>query len=100
MLGEEEGEKVVCASDEEIKSYFAGTYLNLMSNRKRFDFRNFGEASLIKESTLLWTAVTTQVQSEMPFKVTRTEVQLQDLMFNFDELTELQDDGVFKFELQ
>lgn len=68
------GEKVTCASDEAIRDYFAGTYVNLMSNRKRFDFRNFGEEALIKESTLVWTAVQTQVQTEMPFKVIRTDV--------------------------
>lgn len=99
LKGDKE-EKIVCADDETIKNYFAGSYIDLMSNRIRFDYRMFGEESLIKESTLVWTAVQTQIQTEMPFKITRTEVQLQDMAVNFDDLTELLDDGVFKLELQ
>jgi len=63
-------EKTHCADEATIQNYFAGTYVNLMSNRSRFDFRQFGPDSIIKESSLEWTALQTQIQIEMPLRVT------------------------------
>lgn len=50
------------------------------------------------ESEFYWNPVSTQVQQEVVYHVKRTELILQDLHFNFDNLTELQDSSVFKVE--
>jgi len=65
-----------CASEQTITNYFAGTYLDLMQNQVRFDFRDFGHDSIIRESKSTWTTVQTQGQVVTPFKITRTELQL------------------------
>lgn len=40
----------------------------------------------------------TQYQMTMPFHVTKTQLELQDLLFDFDELTELNSVEPFKLE--
>ena len=79
-------------------NHFRGKYLNLMSNLKRFDSRYFLEDSLVAESTLTWVPIQTQIQIERPYKVTKTEVQLQDRVVNLDDLTLFEDIGVFTLE--
>lgn len=39
-----------CKSDEEIKKYFADRYMYLLSNQIRFDFQQYGEDAIIKET--------------------------------------------------
>ena len=53
--------KEFCADQQTIMDYFRGTYVNIMSNQIRFDYREFSHKSLIHESTLVWTAVSTQL---------------------------------------
>ena len=50
-----------CKDEETIKEYFKGTYIDLMTNRIRFDFREFGHDSFIQESILNWTPIQTQI---------------------------------------
>ena len=40
------------------------------------------------------------MQLDYLFKVNRSLVELQDLPVNFDELTELEDDGLFRFSYE
>ena len=87
-----------CADAKTIQNYFAGTYIDLLQNQIRFDFREFGESSIIKESVTRWIRLQTQIQVEVPFLISRTEVQLQDQFVNFDEITEMTDNGVFRME--
>ena len=47
----------------------------------------------------MWVPVNTQVQQTTPFQVSTTEVFLQDRRsISLDELTELSDNSIFKFE--
>ena len=50
-----------CADEGTILDYFKGIYIDLMTNRIRFDFREFGHNSFIQESILNWTPVQTQI---------------------------------------
>ena len=43
---------IQCKSDEDIKFYFAEQFLSVLSNQLRFDFEQYGEDSIIKESAL------------------------------------------------
>ena len=65
----------------------------------RFDTRYFGEEAIINESKIMWVPVNTQIQQTIPFLVSTTELFLQDVKsINLDDLTELSDSSVFKFE--
>ena len=52
----------------------------------------------MKESEFIWNPISTQVQLELVYKVHRTQVHLQDLAVNFDDLTELENSSVFRLE--
>ena len=72
-----------------------GKYLLLLSNQIRFNPLLYGRESIIKESTLTWNKVSIQKQEGLIFEVQRSELELQDLLFDLDELTMLQDQSVF-----
>ena len=47
---------------------------------------------------MTWIGVNVDVKYNLPFKVKKTRVDLQDLIIDLDEFTELDDDNLFKFE--
>ena len=47
----------------------------------------------------MWLPVNSQVQQTTPFKVLTTQLYLQDMFINLDDLTELQDESIFKLEM-
>ena len=87
-----------CADEDTINNYFRSTLVGIYSNRIRFNSNEFGEDAFIRESDFLWNSVSTQVQLETVYKVSRTEIQLQDMHINLDELTEHTDSSVFRLE--
>ena len=50
------------------------------------------------ESRITWLPINTQMQEQVPFKVSTTKLYLQDEYLNLDQLTELENDTVFKME--
>ena len=48
----------------------------------------------------MWVPVNSQIQQTIPFKVSSTQLYLQDIPINLDEITELDDASVFKLEPQ
>ena len=50
------------------------------------------------ESRIIWLRVNTQMRQTQPFKVTNTQLLLQDEFLNLDDLTELDDATIFKLE--
>ena len=64
----------------------------------RFDTRYYDSESIIRESKIIWVPINTQIQQTIPFKISTTEVILQDALINLDDLTELNNDSVFKME--
>ena len=48
----------------------------------------------------MWVPVNSQIQQTIPFKISSTQLYLQDEAINLDELTELDDASVFKLDIQ
>jgi len=49
-----------CKSDEEIKAYLRNKFVVMLSNQIRFESRNVGGESVVKESNLDWIPVNEQ----------------------------------------
>ena len=77
--------------------YFAGSYMFLLSNQIRFDFEKYGKDSIMKESKLN-ISVLGNLQNFKLLEISQTEVALQDLAINMDEVTELQDSSLFQLK--
>ena len=77
-----------CKSDAEILKFFRGRYIMLMYNQIRFNKDEFGEERITKESRIAWLKINTQVRQTLGFKVLTTQLELQDEIANFDDLTE------------
>lgn len=76
-----------CKSDKEIKSFLRDSYLFMLSNQVRFDNSEFGKKAIIAESVTTWMIMNTQIQQTIPWKLQTTELELQDLIVDFDEIT-------------
>ena len=48
----------------------------------------------------MWVPVNSQIQQTIPFKISSTQLYLQDDAINLDEITELDNASVFKLESQ
>ena len=48
------------------------------------------------ESRILWLRINTQSRETIPFKVSNTQLYLQDEYINLDDITELEDASIFK----
>lgn len=70
----------------------------LLNNQIKFDSNKSGAASIVKGTDIKWLPIQTQVQQEVPFKIVREEVLLQDEIVEFDDLTQLENSNLFKFE--
>ena len=67
----------------------------VLTNQIRFDFEKYGPESIIKESTF-YVEFMGDGNDRVEYKVSQTELALQDLAFNLDEVTEMQDSSVFR----
>jgi len=85
-----------CASEDEIANYFRGKYFGFLTNSIRFDSTKWGEESIVKESSLAWIPISTQAQTEIPFKVTRSLLSLKDLFFDLEDITTFESSGLFR----
>ena len=66
----------------------------------RFDSESYNEEAIVPETRSIWLPVNTQVQQTIPFKLATSLLFLQDRFINLDELTELEDDTVFRFKIE
>ena len=48
----------------------------------------------------MYIPVNTQVAQSIPFKISQTKVILQDEILNLDDLTEIENESIFKLEMQ
>ena len=87
-----------CKSEAEITAFFRDKWLLFLKNQIRFDQGEYGESSIKKESLMGWHSINTQYQMTIPFKVTKTQLDLQDLHIDLDDLTELTSEYPFKLE--
>jgi len=56
----------------------------LLYNQIRFDSRFYAEESIVMESRITWLPINTQMQEQVPFKVSTTKLYLQDEYLNLD----------------
>ena len=75
-------------------------YLLVLSNRIRFDSKNLGKQSVIKESVIEWFRLSVKTQMDYPKLLTYTNLELQDHIVDFDTWTVLEDSSPFDFEKQ
>lgn len=76
--------KAYCKTDGEIDDFLNGKYLLLLKNQIRFDSEKQNQESLIRESRLDWIRVSSGQQSEQPYQLTQTRLQLQDYLIDLD----------------
>ena len=84
-----------CLSEQEIVNWFSAKYVFLRMNRIRFDAKKREDEALIKESFGKWIPIMSSAQIEVPFLISRQNLQLQDKMFDLDFLTEHETDALF-----
>ena len=70
----------------------------ILSNQVRFDFQKYGADSIIKESVVVRKRLGAW-QNRQSFEIRQSQLTLQDLALNLDEVTELQDSSVFRLVL-
>lgn len=87
-----------CKTDAEIKKFLSDKYLLILANEVWFDTGKYGESSINRTSKLRWKRFNTNFAETIPFKLSRTSLELQDMFVDFDELTELSDSSIFEFE--
>ena len=72
-------------------------YLVVLSNRIRFDSKNLGYNAIVKESNIEWFRLSVKTQMDYPKLLTLTNLELQDLIVDFDAWTVLEDTSPFNF---
>ena len=87
-----------CKTDEEITDFLRGKYLLILTNAVWFDSSKYFEKSVQAEANLLWKRFNTQVAETIPFRVSRTEIELQDGYVDLDSITLISDGSVFELE--
>ena len=71
--------------------------MSVLKNQIRFDYQTYGEDAIILESQIEFIKLGSW-QHRTEYLISMSELSLQDLSVNFDELTELQDSSVFKLQ--
>ena len=69
---------VVCQSDEKIEEWLKGKYFLTIMNNKQFSHENFDNNRVIKTSNTYWVPINPFSRTESVFKITRTEMHLND----------------------
>lgn len=67
----------------------------VLSNQIRFDQQKYGQESIVAESKMTYFDLTSW-NSRRTFKISKTELSLQDLPVNLDQITQLVNSTVFK----
>ena len=87
-----------CKSEDDIKKFLRNKYVLLLYNQVRFDSNFYGQEAIRRESQIKWITINTQIQMSSPYTLSQTQLFLQDQAINLDDLTELDDNTIFKLE--
>ena len=82
-----------------IEQTLRGSFIVLLANEIRFDDRNYGEEAILRESKIIWERISINYQQQIPIKITRTELNLQDEYINLGSPTKTSAD-VFELDMQ
>ena len=87
-----------CRSDAEIDAILQSSKLVLLKNEVRFDQQRNGREAIIEESTVEMIQIDPFNKSMFPYQVSITELSLQDMALDLDDLTLYENKNVFKVE--
>ena len=76
-----------------------GNHIALATNQISLDLNLYGPESIVKEEIIDFFSLMTTARVEIPIKIYRTEVRLEDLYVSLDEVTELKDSTLFELIL-
>ena len=87
-----------CKSEEEIEEYFSDKYFLLLSNQVRFESEEFSNDKIVKESLIKKIKINTQMRYTQAYRVSTTQLELQDMFVNLNYLTEEESSDIFRLE--
>ena len=87
-----------CKPQSEITEFLRNKWMLFFYNEKVFDQDFYQHESFKELSQIKWISVNTQWQQTLEYKFTMTEVSLQDMVVNLDDLTKIKNDGIFQIE--
>ena len=70
----------------------------ILHNEVRFDSEVYGAESIIMNSRIKKIFVQTVVPVELPMLVSRSKISAQDLLYDLDDITELEDSSLFRID--
>ena len=73
-----------CKTDKQVEEYVRDKYLLILSNQVKFVNSQYGEKSVVPRTNLQWSRFNSQMKVTLPFKVTQTSLDLQDLLLDLD----------------
>ena len=84
-----------CKSREEINAKLEGSYIYVLTNQIRFDSTKYHSDSVSKESVFSWLPLSTEISTRETFRVSKTEIELQDLFVDLDQVTVFESSYLF-----
>ena len=76
-----------CLDENAAKEKISGNSIVLATNRLGLDHSLYGPESIVKEGIIDFFSLMTTARVEIPIKISRTQVRLQDLYVSLDEVT-------------
>lgn len=70
----------------------------LLTNEIKFDSTTYAEDSIVPQAVAKFIRFSSQIHQNFPMQVANTQLILQDLAIDLDQLTELEDDSIFNIE--
>ena len=67
----------------------------ILSNQIRFDSTRYHSDSVRKESLFTWLSLSTEISTRNTFRVSKTEIELQDLFIDLDQVTVFESNYIF-----
>ena len=86
--------------EEKIYNHLEGNNIILLTNQIRFDSIYYRSESVRQESILSWLPINPVMRIRDSFRVVKTEVELQDLHVDLDDVTVFGADSLFELKMQ
>ena len=90
---------VSCKSETQIQDWLRDKYILTFKNQRRFDVEEFQKNhKIVEESRTNWIPINVDVKEEIALKVSRTELDLQDEIFQWGDMTIENIKNIFRVE--
>ena len=80
-----------CKTDDQIKEYFRNKFMLMLVNEGHFVTDGFGEQRVKQEARVQWLRINSYAPQTIPMQIMQSELQLQDQLFNFADITKEKD---------